>query len=89
MCSSDLEALAGRVAIGEETEILRMVAHQEEERQHDEEHDTRQNQQHRTPAGIGDQGCIRWKEDQLAGGMAAVRRPTTIPCREWNQRAAM
>jgi hypothetical protein len=34
------KALAGRVAIGGETEILRMVAHQEEERKHDEQRTT-------------------------------------------------
>ena len=73
------ETLASRIAIGEETEILRMVAHQEEERQHDEENDARQNQHHRTPAGVGDQGCVRRKEDELARGIGRGQEPDNHP----------
>jgi len=46
-----------------------MVAHQQEEGQHGEENDARQNQHHRTPAGIGDQGCVGRKEYQMASGI--------------------
>ena len=73
------EAPAGRVAIGDETEILRMVAHQQEEGQHDEENDARQNQHHRTPANIGDQGCVRRKEDQLASGIGRGQQADNHP----------
>ena len=66
-----------------------MVAHQEEEGQHDEENDARHNQHHRTPAGIGDQCCVRRKEDQLASGTGRGQEadnhplPRVKPAKSW------
>ena len=36
-------------------------------------------QHHRTPAGIGDQGCVRRKEDQLAGGIGRGQEADNHP----------